>query len=225
MKITSIPLIIILALVLHTPMVLAETRYISDQLVVNVRTATGNDYKSLENLPTDSPVEVLKEVAGFVQVKTEKGTIGFIPNQYVSKNIPKSIQISELTRQLTELQTQLENERQEYQKSSKSANSGQQDFAAVSNELRQTKLELEKVSSDYKTLRESSADVIDLMTGYETQTEEILRLSNEVAVLQKENNNFHRSNMVQWFLAGGAVFFFGWLIGKISRRKRGFARF
>jgi SH3 domain protein len=104
-------------------------------------------------------------------------------------------------------------------------NSEQQDIAAIRNELKQTKLELEKVSSEYKTLRESSEDILNLMTTYEAQTEENYRLSSELAVLQKENNNFHRSNMVQWFLAGGAVFFFGWLIGKISRRKRGFTRF
>lgn len=225
----STTLVLLLSLILsQLPMAataLAETRYISDQLVVSVRSEASNNYKTLDSLRTDTPVEVLKDAGAFVQVKTEKGIVGYIPDQYVTKNIPKSIQISELTRQLSELQSQLETLRQEQQKTPAAEDADQTDIAAVRNELKQTKLELEKISSDYKTLRESSQDVMTLMASYEAQTEENLRLSKEVAVLQKENNSFHRSNMVQWFLAGGAVFFFGWLIGKISRRKRGYTRF
>jgi SH3 domain protein len=225
MNISAFTVALALAFLLPASAALAETRYITDQLLVTVRSDTSKDFKSLENLQTDTPVEVLKVEGAFVQVKTAKGNTGYIPSQYVSKNIPKPIQISKLTQQVTALQAQLEKERQEYQKNSAAANSEQRNIAAITSELQQTKLELEKISSDYKTLRESSEDVLNLMTTAETLTEENYRLSNELAVLQKENNNFHRSNMVQWFLAGGGVFFFGWLIGKISRRKRGFERF
>ncbi len=221
----TVTLLLSLSLLLPATAALAETRYISDQLVVSVRSDTGSNYKSLESLRTDTPVEVLKDAGAFVQVKTEKGIVGYIPDQYVTQNIPKSRQISELTRQLAELQAQHEKERAAWQKSAGPMTSEQSDVEALSQELQQTKLELEKVSSDYKTLREGSQDVLNLMSSYEAQTEDNLRLSHEVAVLQKENNSFHRSNMIQWFLAGGAVFFFGWLIGKISRRKRGYTRF
>ena len=222
---STVTLLLSLTLLLPVSAALAETRYISDQLVVSLRSEPSKNFQTLDNLRTDTPVEVLKDAGAYVQVKTAKGIIGFIPDQYVTKNIPKSQQISELTRQLAELQAQLEKERAEWQKNSGPLTAEKSDFDAISKELKQTKLELEKVSSDYKTLSESSQDVLNLMSTYEAQTEENLRLSNEVAVLQKENNSFHRSNMVQWFLAGGAVFFFGWLIGKISRRKRGFNRF
>ncbi len=45
---------LLLSLVLLLPgLALAETRYISDQLVVTVRSSTGKNYKVLEKLRTD----------------------------------------------------------------------------------------------------------------------------------------------------------------------------
>ena len=41
-----------------------------------------------------------------------------------------------------------------------------------------------------------------------------------VAVFSEKNEKLIAARMVKWFLAGGGVFFFGWIIGKISRKKR-----
>ena len=224
MKNISISVALFTALLLTTSTALAETRYIADQLVVTVRSSTGKNYQILEKLRTDTPVTVLKDDGSFIQVKTKKGNTGYIRSEYVSKNLPKPIRIAELKKQVEKLEQQLEKERLACLDNTELASSGQAKIDAISKDLLLTKQELEKVSSDYKTLLGSSKDVLDLMTAYEDQSEENSRLSSELAVLQYENKNFHRSNMIQWFLAGGAVFFFGWLAGKISRRKRGFSR-
>lgn len=224
MKNISISVALFTALLLTTSTALAETRYIADQLVVTVRSSTGKNYQILEKLRTDTPVTVLKDDGSFIQVKTKKGNTGYIRSEYVSKNLPKPIRIAELKKQVEKLEQQLEKERLACLDNTELASSGQAKIDAISKDLLLTKQELEKVSSDYKTLLGSSKDVLDLMTAYEGQSEENSRLSSELAVLQDENKNFHRSNMIQWFLAGGAVFFFGWLAGKISRRKRGFSR-
>ena len=224
MKISSISIILFLLLLLPASMLLAETRYIADQLVVNLRSNTGNNYKVLENLKTDTPIEVLKVDGPFVQVKTAKGNIGYIRSQFVSKNIPKPIEIAELKKQGAKLLVQLEEERQKCLENKDLATSGKGTINALTKDLQQTRQELEIITSDYNSLRERSDDVINLTAAYDEQNEENNRMSNELAVLQEENKNFHRTNMIQWFLAGSSVFFFGWLIGKISRRKRGFDR-
>ncbi len=224
MKISSISTILFLSLLLPTSALLAETRYIADQLVVNVRSNTGKDYKVLENLKTDTPVEVLIVDGPFVQVRTAKGTTGYIRSQFVSKNTPKPLRIAELKKKAARLQAQLENEQQRCRENSELATSGQGKINSLAKDLQQTRHELEKISSDYNSLQERSEDVINLTTAYDEQNEENNRLSRELAVLQEENKNFHRSNMIQWFLAGGSVFFCGWLAGKISRQKRRFGR-
>ncbi|MFC1827168.1 hypothetical protein ACFLZQ_04480, partial [Thermodesulfobacteriota bacterium] len=46
------------------------------------------------------------------------------------------------------------------------------------------------------------------------------KLTSGIKVLQEKNDEIADSRMIKWFLAGGGVFFFGWIIGRISRKKR-----
>ena len=63
---------------------MAETRYVSDLLVVTVRSAKGNSYETLETLITGTPVEILEEDNTYVKVLTPKGSEGYILKQYIN---------------------------------------------------------------------------------------------------------------------------------------------
>jgi SH3 domain protein len=50
---------------------------------------------------------------------------------------------------------------------------------------------------------------------------ENLALSQELALLKKENKNLFKTSMIKWFLSGVGVLLLGWIIGQgISSRKR-----
>lgn len=198
----------------------AETRYISDQLLVTVRSGEGDQYRILETLPTSTPVKILEENKNYVKVITPKGTEGYILSHYVSKNLPKSVQIGQLNQEIAKLQQQLSSQQQKFQTSQDEASSHKNTIAELSSQLDQTHQELEKIKGDYKTLLSNSENIIGLSSENERLVEEGKLQNSELMVLREENQNFHRSNMIQWFLAGGAVFFGGWLIGKISRKKQ-----
>jgi len=42
----------------------------------------------------------------------------------------------------------------------------------------------------------------------------------EAESLRKENSRLKRLQILWWFLAGGGVFFVGWITGRVSRKKR-----
>ncbi|NOY13410.1 MAG: TIGR04211 family SH3 domain-containing protein, partial [Deltaproteobacteria bacterium] len=111
------------------------------------------------------------------------------------------------------------------QKTSGVATASQSEIEQLTNDLKQTRQQLAKVRHDYEQLQKRSENVINLTTERDQLREENARTINELTVLREENKGFHRSNMIQWFLAGGGVFLIGWLIGKISRKKRGYGRF
>jgi len=225
MKTTTRTAVIAVLFTLLASNAFAETRYISDRLVVTVRSATGNNYQVLDNLPTDTPVEVLSEDANFVKVKTEKGIEGYILRQYVTKNLPKTIQIAELTKQNEALKQKLERQNNELKNASALANNSQAATSELTAELEKTRKELDAITAEYNSLKESSKNIISVTTERDQLLEENSQLLNELKVLQEENASFHRTNMIQWFLAGGGVFFFGWLIGKVSRKKPRFSSF
>ncbi|MFK5926652.1 MAG: TIGR04211 family SH3 domain-containing protein [Desulfuromusa sp.] len=198
----------------------AETRYISDQLLVTVRSGQGNQFKILETIPTSTPVEILEDGKTYVKVVTPKGTEGYILAHYVSKAVPKSVQIKRLKDKIMTLEQQLEAQLQSSQAIQGEASTQKNQIADFSAQLDQTRLELNKATSDYKTLLSKSENVLNLSHENEKLVEENNMLNSELLVLREENQNFHRSNMIQWFLAGAGVFLGGWLIGKISRKKQ-----
>ena len=198
----------------------AETRYISDQLIVTVRSGKGNQYKILETLPTSTPVKVLEEDKYYVKVITPKGTEGYIQRHYVSATLPKKVQIEQLKKQLATLQQQLEDQQQSVRAFQDETGNQKNRVSELSEQLDQTRLALQKKEEEYKVLLSKSENVLSLNTENERLVEENNLLNSELLVLREENQNFHRSNMIQWFLAGAGVLFIGWIIGKISRKKQ-----
>ena len=203
----------------------AETRYISDVLVVTVRDQKGDNYNVLETLTTATPVEILDEDKTYVKVKTPKGTVGYILKQYITKELPKALQIKQLNGQVSDLQAQLDQLREKSQESLNTASQSQAQSDSLTKQLEQTRQELATVNNKYQQLLKNSENVVNLTTENEQLIEQSKLINSELMVLREENQNFHRSNMIQWFIAGAAVFFGGWLIGKISRKKqRGYSR-
>ena len=198
----------------------AETRYISDQLIVTVRSGKGNQYKILETLPTSSPVNVLEEDKNYVKVITQKGTEGYIQRHYVTKTLPKKTQIKQLTKEIAALQQQLETQHQSVSTFQDATGEMKNQITELSTQLDQAQLTLKTKEDEYQALLNKSDNVLELSSENEQLVEENNMLDSELLVLREENQNFHRSNMIQWFLAGAGVFLGGWIIGKISRKKR-----
>ncbi len=205
---------------LATSSAYAETRYISDHLIVTVRSGKGNQYKILETLPTGTSVTILEDDKTYVKAITPKGVEGYISSHYVSKDLPKSVQIKQLKKEIALLQQQLTTHEKNLQGSLDKVNINKNQINELSVQLEQTSQKLKKANNDYNILLNKSKNVVNLTSENEQLINENNLLNSELLVLREENQNFHRSNMIQWFLAGGGVFFGGWLIGIISRKKQ-----
>jgi SH3 domain protein len=203
---------------------IADTRYISDTLVVTVRSNTTNDHQVLERLSSNAPVTFLAEQGNFYRVRTANGTEGFILKQYVTAEPPKALIIEQLQARIAALESDKNQLQGRYVELQHPNEDSTQNTNLVL-QLEETRTNLKQLTEQYESLRESSADVLTLYEDNKLLEEQNQSLTREVLVLREENSSFHRSNMIQWFLAGAAVFLGGWLIGKISRQKpRGFSR-
>lgn len=217
-------LAVLLCTTLISP-VAAETRYVSDLLVVTVRDQKGDQYKTLETILTATPVEILEEDKTYVKVRTPKGTEGYVRKQYITKELPKNLQIEQLQAEVLDLRQKLEEIQQNSQQSIADASQHQSRVETLTSQLEQSQEELNAVKLQYEELSKNSENVLNLTAENEQLIEQNGLINSELLMLREENQNFHRSNMIQWFIAGAGVFFFGWLIGKISRKKqRGFSR-
>jgi SH3 domain protein len=210
---------------------LADTRYVSDQLVIALRAAPNADAAVITTLKTDAPVEVLEDNGRFLKVRTDSGEEGYVLSQYVTTTLPKSLQLERLQRERDELQHKLSRLEEQQGASSSELEKARRQQEALNQDL-QTKLtateqelaaarrESSAINDKYQALQKDAQNVVAVGKERDRLQAENAKTSGELARLREENNSLLRSGMIQWFLAGGGVFFLGWLVGKLSRKKR-----
>jgi len=210
---------------------LAETRYVSDVLVVTVRSSAGENFETLETLKTNEAVQVLEDTGAYTRVTTPSGAEGWILSQYLTKETPKPVVITRLEREKARLEAQLKEigasegklkaelaQIKGVHRETLSDIEGK--YSRAQSEATETSQELASLKEKYNQLVEQSRDVVALIQerdGLRTANE---GLTTEVEFLRQENERLSRTGGIRWFLAGAAVLFFGWLVGRASRKKK-----
>jgi len=200
----------------------AETRYVSDQLIITVREGKGSDQPLVTSLRTDAPVEVLEEDDKYLKIRTEDGLEGYVLNQYITTEVPRSITIRKLEKEIAKLQgkvKELESEKAAMKGHDRTA---AETISGLEKELAAARKKLDETTAQYTALKEQSGNVIEIAADRDRLETENGRLAKEIEELTAENASLLRTGMIKWFIAGGGVFFFGWLLGKLGGKKRRF---
>ncbi|MEJ2191709.1 MAG: TIGR04211 family SH3 domain-containing protein [Nitrospirota bacterium] len=209
----------------------ADTRYVSDKLIITMRAGQGNDYRIIKYLPTATPVEVLEKDGEFLKVRTKDGKEGWVHGQYIVSETPKTFIIDALKSKVGKLKDTVEGLQQERDKlksdlqdARRSYRSEARDLSSQMSEAAQsaqdTAHQLKEMTEKYETLAEQSKNVTQIVQERDLLKAENERLNTTSSTLQAENERLMRNGMIKWFLAGGGVLLVGWIIGKISRQKR-----
>lgn len=212
------PYLALAALVLFAvPTFAAETRYVSDELVITMRTGKGNAYQILRTLPSGTPLEVLEEEGEFVYVRTKLGTEGWVRSQYLvmepiardqlaaaqQKNQQLGEEVRSLREQLRELTSERDGLRGALEESERTGSA-----------LKEKVQELEQVAATPIRLSQENAFM----------KSRIGSLEEEVKRVNGVNEELRKGEQRQWFVIGAAVAGAGILIGLIlphlrSRRR------
>ena len=226
-----ITMFIFVSLLFNVTAAWAETRYISDQLVVSLREQPQDGSETIVYLKTDTPVEVLEVGEQYIQVKTKNGEVGYIQKSYLTEKIPKATVISRLTRENEGLKERVQELEKQYREAFSKGDEAQKkilseledarlQIAELDKALLKSETELAERSQAYEALKKNSENII-----YITEERDRLRLSHEelttaVTSLEEERKELLKKETIQWFLTGAGVLFLGWVIGKFSRSRR-----
>ncbi|MDH3392017.1 MAG: TIGR04211 family SH3 domain-containing protein [Desulfobulbaceae bacterium] len=209
----------------------ADTRYVGDQLIVTLRLGESTKHKILKTLKTGTPVEVLQEGETYMKVRTSDGTEGYVLRQYISSNPPKSQRIDKLEIEKNALQKKINELQNAKITLEKQLNGIQEKYKSEFSELTTKSSEIEQnfekvsnserlITEKYNTLVAQSENVVAIAQERDQLLQKNNKLTTGMKMLQEKNEKFADSRMIKWFLAGGGVFFFGWITGRISRKKR-----
>ena len=209
----------------------ADRRYVSDMLIITLRTGKGQEYKVIKTLKTDTPVEVLEESEGYLRVRTDEGEEGWVAEQYISSEVPKSVIIRGLKKETSTLNARIEELEKDQDSLLEQFEVATQRHAAKVEELEKNasnskeeasrlKIKLAQITEKHNTLIDQSKNVVDLISEQKRLQAKNVNLNTRAEHLQKENTDLRNTRRLQWFLAGGGVFFIGWIAGKVSRKKK-----
>jgi len=212
--------------------VFADTRYVSDRLIISVRDGQDQNAAVLGYLETAAPVDILEEKEDFLRIRTEDGIEGWVRAQYIVSEKPKALIVDNLRSEINALNKEIQTIRNEQDSTSNTLSESKKMYQEKINELK------EEVNLNQKFAAKAKSDFIELNNKYTNllknskNTEKLIgevenlkklnaELNTEVISLRKDRKNPLKSNRIQSFIAGAGVLFFGFILGgSVKKRKR-----
>ncbi|WP_321531067.1 TIGR04211 family SH3 domain-containing protein [uncultured Desulfuromonas sp.] len=198
----------------------AETRYVSDRLVITVREGMGNQYRVIKTLPSDSAVEVLEEQGRYLRVQLKDGTEGYVLKQYISRTVPKTTVIAKLKQDVANLEKKLADRHGSVSTLSESNAQLEESLIQTRQELEHVQQTLQQTQKEYSDLQDKAENIVLIDKERQQLKKEFTKLSEKAQHLEEQNAAALKTAMIKWFVAGGGVLFVGWVAGKFSRKKR-----
>lgn len=212
----------------------AETRYITDVLLVNLRDRPHAGAATIRLLRTGEALEVLGSEAGFFRVRTEQGEEGWVAEQYAVTELPKERVAAGFQEEVARLRTrvltleegrdgavaELEAARKAHESS---ASDLQEELSALRGEAERASREHEEVTRKYESLLHASGQLGEMVAERDRLRVENRELTEAVGRLEDRARSLAETRALRWFLAGAGVLFVGWVLGALTRKKK--ARF
>jgi len=214
-----------------TTTVFADTRYVSDRLIISVRDGLNQDAAVLGYIETGAPVDVLEEKEDFLKIKTEDGIEGWVRAQYIVSEKPKALIIEDLKNDIKALNEEYENLKNGHGSDSttllKTKKMYQDKIQELEQEVEINQKLAAKAKSDFIQLDKKYTNLLNHSKNAEeliSQVDELKKLNaqlnTQVKSLRNNRKNPLKSNRIQLFIAGAGVLLFGFILGGSARKKK-----
>ncbi len=80
----------------------AKTMFVIDTCTINVRVQPGEEYRIMDQLAADDTVQVLETQGLWARISFKGGLEGWVRDQYLTAEQPKTVRIADLEKQLQE---------------------------------------------------------------------------------------------------------------------------
>jgi SH3 domain protein len=196
----------------------AQTRYVSDELVITVRTGPSNQNAITRNLTSGARVEVLEENddGTYARVRLADGGEGWVLTQYLQDEQTASLRLATATRDLADASrraAEFEDQATQFEA----------ELASTRESLSETQARAEELEAQLADIRSASASAIETREQNERLATRVANLTAAADLADMENRELQSRNRQSWFIVGASVLFGGIVIGLVApslRRKR-----
>jgi SH3 domain protein len=189
-----------------------QTLYVSDELVITVRTGPSTKNAIVKTIRTGDAVQKLGEndAGDYYRVRVlSDGTEGWALSQYLTTNRAAKDRLADAQRQLSAAQDRVKDL--------------QSKVSDLSGRVDSTQAALDKTTTQNKTLsqqladiRSASAHALDLRNQNQTLRRRVADLNQTVDTLTMQTKELASRSRQNWFVVGAAVLFGGIVIGLVA---------
>lgn len=209
--------VLVLSFLMIAP-ALAEKRYVTDQLWLQMRSGPGNDFRILKALKSGTHLQMLEqdEETGYTKVATDKGLEGWVLTRFLV-NEPISFEKLILTnRELDKAKADLTALQSKHTDVKTQLAAIKRDNSALSESEGKQKKELEYI-------KKVSANAINLDKKNQELMERTENMKISLDTMKAENDRLRNSQDLNYLIAGGGLvllgLFLGWLLPKLSGKR------
>lgn len=190
----------------------AETRYVSDILYVPLRSGPGSQYKILHRgLKTGTPLELLElPITGndesYIKVRSHSGNEGYIPTQYLMKELPAKDQLTKIFTKNKELVSKST----EYHTLLTASESSNRELTGKLNSSNQ---QIQTLKQELNHIREVSGNSLKIDNRNKTLAISNEQLKAQYNTLLAENQQLSDSSQQRGYFYGALTLLLGVLLG------------
>lgn len=200
-------------LMLTTFVGMAETKFVSNNLAITLRTGPGNDRKIIAQPRVGTPLEVIQAGEEYSEVRTPSGKTGWVLSRYLTPKTPARMVLSKLQAeyaQVVEKYNALKQQAAQLDTTSK----------GLSGDLTATQKALDKLTTEHETLKKESQGYLKLKAKYEKAVKEATEVRARADKVDKELQQLYNSELNTGLLYGGGLIVLGFIVGFIVKRPR-----
>lgn len=188
----------------------AEVVYVTDNLNLSLRSEENNNSKAVKLLPTGTPLTVIEEnkSTGFLHVRMNDGTEGYMPTRNTIKEPPSRSQLDVANKNVASLQAEnatLKAELATLKESITPETSLEQSLAK----------ERDQLSRELSELKKTAASTVELKNQRDELQERVVNVERELQQFKLENQALQDTANQDWFLYGGILALIGVILGFI----------
>ncbi|MCB1759600.1 MAG: TIGR04211 family SH3 domain-containing protein [Gammaproteobacteria bacterium] len=199
-----------LALLLAAGQLHAESRYVTDQFKVTLRSGESSTHKILRMLPSGYEVQLLESNAasGYSHVRTQDGKTGYILTRQL-------MPIPSARDRLVSAESRLRELLEEPGKLTARLAKLQEEFSELQQEHSTLSQQKEALDKELESIRRTASNAIRISNERNELRKTVAQLTHQVEGLKQENRELSNNSNQKWFMIGGGVIILGIVIGLI----------
>ncbi|MDX8412121.1 MAG: TIGR04211 family SH3 domain-containing protein [Mariprofundaceae bacterium] len=193
----------------------AETRYVSDQMEITMRSGQSTQHNIVRMLKSGLPVEVMETdaEAGYVRVRLASGTEGWVLSRFLQHDPVARDRLAELEKKVAAL-------RDQKQLTDAGLQQTRSEKATLDKERSRLSVETKKLSRELSELRRTAANPIAISAENKTLKAHIATIEDELQTLKHKYRAMEDQTAQNWFMTGAGVILLGMIVGLILPNMR-----